>query len=381
MSSVIKNILASENEQINEKSYDSSVLLAMLTSDTSDIPYVNKKNKSISGGEKNKSTISENKNEKIIGGTKSETITENTELLDKKLSKLLDNNTMSTANFNNTFKKQINLLGGTNKNTELSVNNTQELENKLLKLISSDDDKDKIDNNKKTYNNFEVGDVKRFFLDLKSKGVNVDIKLNDKTFSEYFDIRGTTTDINSVKFSDTSTENILNGKIISPSSITNNLLSATSDMPPITGGKSNKTFHENKLFSDISDMIKKNTLFSDEPDSLKRVIDRKLLSDTSDMPSMIGGNQLFSPTSEEFPFQDGGKRVMSAGFKAFIDFKKFVATELGIKNGPDAGAVAGAVQRDAKEQNPNEKDSVKISDIAKKLFVKNKEHYKKLLKK
>jgi hypothetical protein len=41
-------------------------------------------------------------------------------------------------------------------------------------------------------------DVKQFFLDLKSQGVNVNVKLNDKTMSDFFGLaQSTTTELNS----------------------------------------------------------------------------------------------------------------------------------------------------------------------------------------
>jgi hypothetical protein len=76
----------------------------------------------------------------------------------------------------------------------------------------------------------------------------------------------------------------------------------------------------------------------------------------------------------------GGKKgTENVGFNAFLKLKKFVAEKLKISNGPKAGKIAGMVQRDAKTQNPELKDSVKISEKAKELFEKKMNHYKELL--
>ena len=57
-----------------------------------------------------------------------------------------------------------------------------------------------------------VNDVKQFFYDLKSQGVDVNVKLNDRSMSEFFGLaQNTTTDLNSTQLG-----NLLGGKGMNP---------------------------------------------------------------------------------------------------------------------------------------------------------------------
>jgi hypothetical protein len=129
-----------------------------------------------------------------------------------------------------------------------------------------------------------------------------------------------------------------------------------------------------------NNMVGGNNTFSattSEDDNKEDAI-KYLLSTTSEQPPSIVGGSILSNTSDMSILQDGGKGS-NPGFLAFLKLKKHVATKLDIKNGPDAGKVAGAVQRDIKEQYPL-LESIKVSEKAMAHFDKNMEHYKKLLK-
>ena len=80
-------------------------------------------------------------------------------------------------------------------------------------------------------------------------------------------------------------------------------------------------------------------------------------------------------TTETFDMEGGN----NPGFKAFLDLKKYIAEKLGVSNGPIAAKVAGAVQRETKEKNPDVKDGVKIAELAKENFNKDMEKYKKMI--
>jgi hypothetical protein len=69
----------------------------------------------------------------------------------------------------------------------------------------------------------------------------------------------------------------------------------------------------------------------------------------------------------------------NAGFEAFLELKKKVASALGVPNGPKAGAAAGAAKRDAAEKHPN-MSSVEVMKEAFKLFEANKDKYAKFAK-
>ena len=72
--------------------------------------------------------------------------------------------------------------------------------------------------------------------------------------------------------------------------------------------------------------------------------------------------------------------MVNPGFQAFLDLKKYIATKLGISNGPKAAKVAGAVQKEMKEKYPN-LDAVKISEKGREHFDKNMDYFKQMMPK
>jgi hypothetical protein len=84
-------------------------------------------------------------------------------------------------------------------------------------------------------------------------------------------------------------------------------------------------------------------------------------------------DEFFGLNSTEAFDMEGGN---NPGFKAFLALKKYISEKLGVSNGPIAAKVAGAVQRETKEKNPDVKDGVKIADLAKEMFEKNMDKYK-----
>lgn len=278
-----------------------------------------------------------------------------------KLLSMLTSTTSESYNIETLQNK--NLTGGNDSITSID---TQILEDKLMSLLGKDSHEikniNKLDN---SYNNLfttqnggnsniNISDVKNFFKDLKSKGINVDVKLNDQTFSEFFDMAATTTNINNT-LSATSLENIVNNKVKGIN--TENNLSATSlnNMSAI-----NKKQMGGKQLDPIMSIT-----------STENILNNKIMTMHTD--------DHYSATSEahiDTILQQGGKG-MSDGFKAFLDLKKYVAKKLNMPNGPEAGKIAGAVQREAKLNFPNESGQ-KISNEAMKMFDKNMEKYKKI---
>jgi hypothetical protein len=83
----------------------------------------------------------------------------------------------------NDFSKLVSML---TSESNSSGTQTEVLENRLSQLLTQHGGSSKTNFN----------DIKRFFVDLKSQGVDVNIKLNDKTMTEFFDLsRNTTTEI------------------------------------------------------------------------------------------------------------------------------------------------------------------------------------------
>lgn len=200
-----------------------------------------------------------------------------------------------------------------------SETSTVSLENQLRDILSMEGGKKKKKSKQKGGNGeLSADEVKRFFTSLKEQGVNVDVKLNNKSMSDFFHMAdNTTTELASIK------EN----------------LSSTSDVPvELVGGK--KSSKKGKKGSKKG---KKGSKKQEEDEST----------------------------------QDGGD---NPGFRAFLDLKKHIATKLGVSNSPKVGKVAGAVQKDMKEKHPG-KNAVDIAKLGMEHFDKNMDHYKQMLPK
>jgi len=227
----------------------------------------------------------------------------------------------------------------TSANNQLSETTTASLENQLRAILQQDGGAKKYKSKKQSGGqdkNVGIDDVKKFFMGLKSQGVDVNVKLNDKTMSEFFGgTDETTTEIpEEPEHSEESEE-------------------------PMLGG------------------AKKGAKKS--PAKAKK---------TSKKASKKGGTMTVANEEEE-DYQSGGAKKgskkgqdggVNAGFQAFLDLKKYIATQLGISNGPQAAKVAGAVQKEMKEKHPDT-DAVKIAELGRKHFDANKNHFKQMLNK
>jgi hypothetical protein len=221
----------------------------------------------------------------------------------------------------------------------LSETSTASLENQLRDILNQDGGAKK-KKSKKQKGGANVDEIKQFFATLKSQGVNVDVKLNNKTMSEFFgQSTETTTEMPVAAVADSAT---------SSANVANIIGSATSEDQPLTGGAWGK---------------KKGSKKSSKKGSKKGGAKK-----SSKKSSKKGSKK---------SHQDGG---VNAGFQAFLDLKKHIAEKLGISNGPQAAKVAGAVQKEMKEKHPD-LDAVKVAEEGRKHFDKNVDHYKQMLTK
>lgn len=93
-------------------------------------------------------------------------------------------NSSTTQNIN----KLISMLTSeSEKSTE-----TENLEQQLYSILNQNDNKPTKQNGG-NLNNVDVDDIKKFFINLKSQGVKVDIKLNNQNMSDFFGLAQTTT--------------------------------------------------------------------------------------------------------------------------------------------------------------------------------------------
>ena len=89
----------------------------------------------------------------------------------------------------------LNQNGGSKKNNNDEIN-SENLEEHLRKILLQDGGSKKNKQQTAGSNNLNGENIRNFFTSLKSQGVKVDVKLNDKTLSEFFDLaQNTTTDI------------------------------------------------------------------------------------------------------------------------------------------------------------------------------------------
>jgi hypothetical protein len=144
----------------------------------------------------------------VLSTTSQNTISSN------KLNKLLN----STSNINKNMSggnnvdvdKLLSMLT-TESSSELQTitnkeTSTETLENQLKQILTKNNEQfDSASKNNEQYggactscgHHIKNNDIRRFFTNLKSKGVKVDVKLNNQSMTEYFDdILQTTTDIN-----------------------------------------------------------------------------------------------------------------------------------------------------------------------------------------
>ncbi len=262
----------------------------------------------------------------------------------------------ATSNVSSTkdVNKLISML--TSDSSSLKLNNASEtstvsLENQLREILEKEGGgkKKKSKSQKGGSEDISIENIKNFFTTLKSQGVNVDIKLNNKTMTDFFGgAENTTTEIPNQR---------------------NLIGSETSSLVP-----------QNYLGSETSSVVPKNYLGSETSSAVPQ---NNTVSETSDS-ILVGGAKKGKKSSKKASKKaskksskkmDGG---INPGFQAFLDLKKHVATKLGISNGPKAAKVAGAVQKEMKEKHPD-LDAVKIAEEGRKHFDKNVDHFKQML--
>ena len=249
-----------------------------------------------------------------------------------------------TSNKNNSSKdinKLISMLTSESSSSNQqggSETSTNSLEQQLHNILSQNGGSRY--NQKSGSNNKEVVDIKNFFMNLKSQGVDVNVKLNNKSMSEFFDLASNT----------------------------------TTDLP--------HTNINSESATSIFDVTNFNTNNVSDTSSVNMSILAKQIGGAKKRSSKKASKKAYKKSSKKASKKaskdlDGG---VNAGFQAFLDLKKYIAEKLGVSNGPKAAKVAGAVQKDMKEKYPN-LDAVSISKKGREHFDSNTAHYKQMLPK
>jgi len=280
---------------------------------------------------------------------------------------------VTSANSTRDVNKLISMLTSESSSSNfkgLSETSTASLEEQLREILNQDGGAKKYKKGKKSQKGgaeCDVEGVKQFFAKLKSTGVNVDVKLNDKTLSEFFAGQA-------------------------PATQTAQPLDATTTVIPSETSENNMT-NINKDLSATSDdvMLGVNRMTKDKSGGGKKKGSKKSSKKGSkkggaEEPTkpLTGGKKKGSKKSSKKSSKKGSKNNSEGGtnpgFQAFLDLKKYIAEKLGIPNGPNAAKVAGAVQKDMKEKHPD-KDAVSLADEGRKHFDKNIDHYKQMIPK
>uniref|UniRef100_A0A6C0EEJ3 Uncharacterized protein n=1 Tax=viral metagenome TaxID=1070528 RepID=A0A6C0EEJ3_9ZZZZ len=263
---------------------------------------------------------------------------------------------VTSSDLNQDVSKLISMLTSESTSSHENINNTElsteKLENQLRNILNKNKS---LDGNKKIYGGNNINaqksinheDVKQFFVNLKNQGVNVNVKLDNKTMSDFFDnAQLTTTDLKS-NLSSTSSNVMFGGK-----NIGNNESESGTSSNVIFGG----TNINNK---DYDSVTSSNNMFGGADDSAPPLMNSEDMSSTSSM-NMTGG-------------------AMSEGFQMHLDFKKFIAEKLNIPNGVKPNIIVKAVKNDVKKEYPNLTNNKEILKKAKEMFLSNINNYKKLI--
>ena len=270
--------------------------------------------------------------------------------------------------------KLISML--TSDSSSQKLNNASEtttvsLENQLREILEKEGGgkKKKSKSQKGGSEDISIENIKKFFTTLKSQGVDVNVKLNNKTMTDFFGgAENTTTEI--------SNQGNLIGAHLAMLDLQGKAGSETSSVIPenYLGSETSSVISQNYLGSETSSVIPQNYLGSETSSYAPQ---NNTVSETSyENSNLVGGAKKGKKSSKKSSKKmDGG---MNPGFQAFLDLKKHVAQKLGISNGPKAAKVAGAVQKEMKEKHP-QLDSIKISEEARKHFDKNVDHFKQML--
>lgn len=206
----------------------------------------------------------------------------------------------------------------------LSETSTASLEQQLRDILKQDGGsrKNKLQKGGNGPNNIKPDDIKHFFMDLKSQGVNVDVKLNNLSLSEFF---------NNERLQ-TTTE-----------------LDLTTEQPkPQTGGarrKSSKKSSKKKSQRGGSDGEQDGGA---KRRKSKKVSKKKSQKGGSDGEQDGGAKRRKSKKSSKKSSQKGG---VNESFQALIKLRKAIAEKLTIPNGVPAMKIASSLVKEIKEGN------------------------------
>jgi hypothetical protein len=239
---------------------------------------------------------------------------------------------------NNDINKLLSMLTSESNNNLSESTSTDSLENKLVNMLSSKNinntnpPKQQHPPPSKTpppeqqqggNNNYDPIELKKYFHTLESNGIKVDLKLNNKSLSEFFNLaQHTTTEIN------------------------------------------NKQMNKNEIINNLMDSQSSDNILNNE---------NNINTTTSSSFFMNGGAKLKKEKVK-------GNRVPSEAFLAFGKLKNHVAKKLNIPASKIAMQIASQVLKDIKAKNEGI-DTIKAVEKSIDLFNSKSEYYHNMFKK
>ena len=203
---------------------------------------------------------------------------------------------------------------------------TEILENKLINMLTPAQPKNQL---QLGGNNISSDDLKQYFHTLKSNGVKVDIKLNDKSLSEFFNLaQNTTTEINN--------------------------------------NNNNDELKKNEYINDLLNSQTSEYMTNNE---------NNINTTTSSSNFLMEGGAKKSKSNSDKP-----KKIPSEGFLAFGKLKDHIAEKLKIPRSKIAMQIASAVLKDIKSKHDNI-DTISAVEKSIELFDKKKDYYYDMFKK
>ena len=203
----------------------------------------------------------------------------------------------------------------------------------------------------------DIQDLKKIINDLRTKGLSVNVKLNDEPLSEY------AKQVTETELSLSSVNPHSPRRPVSPRSV-RRPVSPRSVRRPVSPLRQNNS---------VSALLPSETSSSSphpRPTTVRNVL----------QPVQAGGARKSSKKSSKKTSKksslDGG--AVRPEFQAFLDLKKFIATKLDQPNGIKMAKIASAVKNDTKSKHPD-LNTVELCKEAMKHFSENKEKYAKMV--
>ena len=291
----------------------------------------------------------------IGGGDNVSTTTDINQLISMLTS---ENNTLSntnTAQLENQLRSMLkNQKAGSLETDEVDKLNSihKELDQKIVRKTKKLEKR--LDSNYREHYSMkkDIQDLKKIINDLRTKGLSVNVKLNDEPLSEY-------------------------AKQVTETELSLSSVNPHSPRRPVSPRSVRRPVSPLRQNNSVSALLPSETSSSSphpRPTTVRNVLQ------PVQVQAQAGGARKSSKKSSKKTSKklslDGG--AVRPEFQAFLDLKKFIATKLDQPNGVKMAKIASAVKNDTKSKHPD-LNTVELCKEAMKHFSENKEKYAKMV--